>query len=344
MRARPLTWLLVATGLLVGLLFADVLFLGIGDRVINGAATSWAERVNAPLQLHHAGYHTDATFQLEELDASFPARTTRHALDTEREQLLLGLGMAYESMGRHKKARQTLGRLVEFDPRNHESHGHLATLLIKQGRLDDAADALRDALDIHPSHLPTVARAVAVLTSTGRPGAARKVWRAYLDAVAFAEVTISHRGRAVTAAVPVDGRFHEVPFQLFAGPRDAEPMSLSTDAVALEVGESVSVTPARAGRPATLEGRAPIAPGEWQASAAMRSAGGDVYRPEGDDAALDVAVPAGGVRTLRLRVRLPVPVDATTWRTIEENHSDGELSGQLDSMRQRIILTSGGRR
>lgn len=344
MRARAMTWYLVATGLLVTGLIADTLVLGIGDRVIDRWATSWSDRVDTGVQMRSASGHAETIFWLEQLDATFPARHAKHALDTERERLLLTLGLAYEAGGRNKKARRTLRRLVDFDPRNFHNHRHLAALLRRQGRTKDAEDALREALAIHPSHLPTVDSLIELLFAAEKFDEVTEAWRAYLDAVTLADVEITHRGRSVVTAVPVDGQFHETRFQLFAAPGDSEPVALRSGGDGLQIGISHAIVPAKAGRARPTEGVQIIAADAWQPTASMQPLGEHSYRCADDDAALTTAVPDRGIATLLLRIRLPVPVGPVTWKTVSESYGAIGDALELEAARKRILLTSGGTR
>lgn len=120
----------------------------------------WIHRVETGEALLAAGRLEEAQGYLEQLDRRFPARDVRHALDKERERLLLALGRTYEALGRRNLALATFTRLATFDPRNWKNYAALAgahtRLDPNWSTPDEAGAALVELLRINPNQLEAV--------------------------------------------------------------------------------------------------------------------------------------------------------------------------------------------
>ena len=122
----------------------------------------WTLKVERGEELVAAGRWEEAIAYLQPLDRAFPARDVRHARDTERERILRALGRAYEDTGRKRLSLETYRRLVAFDTRNYRNHLALARTATLFDEPEEALLHYRHILEIHPSHLPSLA---AIMTS-----------------------------------------------------------------------------------------------------------------------------------------------------------------------------------
>ena len=115
-RKLIVAWLL-ACALLVGIVAVWGVAMGGAERVVDGWAERWVERVQHGRELVEEERFEEAAAYLEQLDADHPAIFVKHRMDTDRELLLELLGQSYIALDRKGRALSTFERLVDFDER-----------------------------------------------------------------------------------------------------------------------------------------------------------------------------------------------------------------------------------
>ena len=216
-----LLWLAFVFGL-CGLLAADALVLGWGQKAVEALHGRWSSRVDHGTALLAEGKAREAADWLEALAEDFPARTARHGLDREMERLLLHLARAYERCDRPRRAAETYARLARFDPRNWRNHHEQATALIREGRGGEAIAPLQAALAIKPWDLAAAHDLVSEHAEAGRWQDAVAAWERYVGALVFADVQITWSGGRRVVRVPVDGAWHGLDVALPGAPSAVE--------------------------------------------------------------------------------------------------------------------------
>ncbi len=342
-RALALGWI-VATALFLMALAAapsrERLLYGV-QRVVQDWDGRWSVALARGDSLVAAGRWTEAEAYLAGLDRRFPARTARHAMDKEREHLLLLLGRTYVNLDKKSKALDAYQRLVAFDPNNFRNHYALALasdrLLSGWALAREARDAYAAVLVINPSHLPSLRGVVRYDSEKGLFGDVRDSYEAYLDAFLAADVTLRSGDSSVAVVVPVDGRWHEVEVPLGQPAGAAATLTVDASGYPVELGSATflpALVAGRAGRgaPAVLPVDQAVVTGE----AVVRD--GRVL-PMSRAVALEVpGAVSPGTTGLRLRLRLFKPVDQGFWETVSAAYRNVLDMDGLDTARDRSAV------
>ncbi len=293
--------------------------LGLLQGAVDRWEARWSRRLAAGERLLAAGHAGAATAYLERLDRIFPARTSRHARDQERERLLVLLARAYEAAGRTRLTMETYQRLVAFDTLNYFNRYELARaaerLLSGWAVAPEARDGYAAALRLFPSHLPSLRGYVDYYMDRGDFAPVVQAYRVYLDAALVERIEVRLGGATVAVRVMADGRPHHLVVPAPVPGARVDTVELRS-AFPLAVEHIEVVGAARVGRPGPGTG------------ASARLDTGPIL-PSSDSASVAVRLPAlaAGLGELRLRVRVFKPVDAGLWALVVRSHRnllDGE--------------------
>ena len=288
----------------------------------------WTRRVESAETLVREGRYAEAASYLERLDREFPALDVRHRRDKERERLLVALGRSYTELDRKSRAIATYQRLVAFDPRNWRNHYALGVaanrLLSGWAPAIEARDAFLQVLLIHPNHLPSVRGAMSYHAARGEFALVTPIYQQYLDAYLQQPMTLALGDTVVPFEVQVDGREHVIDIPLARPDGWSGQLTLSTAGFSLGLDGITLIRPARTG------GAGGTGSADLDLSAvspAGMTAVAGVWRADSGSSrlSLPIAVQAGGISTVRLRIRAFKPLDPTTW-----NYAATAYRNQLD--------------
>lgn len=187
------------------LLMVDLLVLGLGERFVTALARHPVSRLESLERRSEREPLADLLPHLEALDRDFPAKHGKHALDEERERLLLKLALSYEASGRRRLAEETLKRLVAFDPRNFRNHEALAHFGLRTGDDNLAEDAFRGLFGVNPFHEPAIAACLKLLFDGSRFPEVATLVSSYATEPLVAEVRVVDRGKDLYLGVMADG-------------------------------------------------------------------------------------------------------------------------------------------
>lgn len=333
---------LVFAVLVVGTILLDVQVLWISDRVIDLFNSRWSRYVDRGEHLMVEQRFDEARDYLEDLDSRFPARHAKHALDRDRERLLVALGQVYEETGRRRLARESYSRLVQFDPRNFMNHFELAGCLIRQGKNEEALEPLGRIMEINPSHLPSVGLLVEVHYESGAWKEVVTTWETYLDALIFAEVRLAWSDEETAARVPVDGRFHRLEMNLEVPPSREDSsvvlVTITTQGFPFVLGE-IRARPRTQALPSAAAGSVAVrvAPNQQVSGA------GPLYTPRDDEegVVLEVDVGPSGLDHWQVDIRLPKVADDATWQMVAKSYGNLLDSKGLEAARSRSLVIDG---
>jgi tetratricopeptide (TPR) repeat protein len=272
--------------------------------------------------------YAEAIDYLNQLDRSFPARSNRHSLDRERERVLHALGQAFEATDRKNLALETYRRAVAFDPRNVANHYALAAAALRFDEPEEAHLHLDRALEVHPSHLPSLRQLVEMEFESGDFQEVVSAYERYLDAFLIHWLTVGWSESRISTfvRVPVDGRRHTVE-GAFPDPVDGgDALELRPGPFGLEVAEVRLRGPVSAGLPTPADSNIRAAVGPWTSAARPEWTATEFEDVAGDSSLLPhvvrVAVPDAPdpVTAAELHVRLLKPVDEATWARVETSY------------------------
>ena len=317
--ARGKLLCIAASGALAAFLAYDAFDLGLGDDVVRWWSERWVRRLEHGEEMLAQGRHQAAADYLARLDREFPARHAKHALDRHRERLLRALAEAYARTGRPGRERETYQQLVTFDPRNFLNHHDLALCLLRQGKGGDAEAPLREALAIHPAHLPSFTELIDLLADAKRHTDVMAQFEAYLDATTFTEVTATAGEQQARAAIPIDGRRHTVRLSLPAAP--------SASSVAITTGEH-----------AWIEG---VRTQPVQRAGIVGAEQPQTYQPTAATRAFEV--PGGPIAALDVEATTGKPIHASTLDLIETSYRSALRPEALEALLPRIRVVEDGR-
>ncbi len=319
--------------------------LNLAERAIRVWEHRWIRRVELGEGLVRAGRYEEAAAYLARLDRQFPARDVRHALDKERERLLVALGRSYAELGSKQRALETYQRLVAFDPRDYRSHFALAVmsnrLLAGWAPAPEARDAFLQALRINPSHLPSVRGAIAFYSARGEFAEVVRLYQNYLDAYLLLEITVRLGDVFTVVSAPADGEFHDYELRLAQPAGRAVMLSIETGGFSLGVERATVFAPLRVGVPGA-QGPAELPLAEAQSRALTRVADG-IWRADAGNAtlALPVLAQRDGIARVRLRLRLFKPTDPTTWQMVAPAyHNRLDEAGLAAAQARTLVLPS----
>jgi tetratricopeptide (TPR) repeat protein len=279
----------------------------------------WERRLAEGQRLVIAGRFDEATAYLDRLDAEFPARTSRYGRDKEREYLLRLLAQSYEATGHTGKAMATWTRLVAFDSLNYRNFFGYAQaaerLLSGWAVAPEARDGFARALDLLPSHLPSLRGYVAYYNDRGEWREVAAAYRTYLDAFLLEQVTLRIGDSTRVVPVLIDGLAHNFDVAVPVPPGWSGDLVLSSSVYPMAL-EQVAVLPAlTVGAPAVRTPRE-VSLAAMTASNMTRSGPGWV--PTDSVAALHVPLQSGvtGLVRVTLRLRTFKLLDAPLWAMI----------------------------
>lgn len=275
----------------------------------------WDRRLAAGELLVAQGKFDQAVGYLEQLDAIFPARTSRYGRDKEREYLLRLLAKSYEALGRKGRTMAVWSHLVAFDSLNYRNHFGYAQaaerLLSGWAEAPEARDGYARALRLLPSHLPSLRGYLRYYMDRGEFREVREAYRGYLDAGLLGSVTIQAEGAMASHSVRVDGRSHELQIPLAPSAGWDGTVTIAAGPYPLAI-EAVFVrSPMRVGQTdAGVEHSLPVP------TAIRMTRSGAGWVPEDSSAGLQVSVPPEwrDVASLRVGVRVFNLTDAVSWK------------------------------
>ena len=300
----------------------------------------WALRIAQAESLIAAERYEDAARFLERLDRRYPAPSVEHARDAEREHVLRLLAQSYEGMGSGRRTMAAYDRLIAFDPNNYHSvylKGRAAERMLSGWAIaPEARDAYAAALLIFPNHLGSLRGYIEYYADRGEYLPIRDAYRAYLNAFLLAHLTVTAGDSTVTVTVPADGRSHEIDVDL---PRtDASMLRLTLERFPFAL-DSVSVRPAQ--RVGDTRPRADIAlPASAIARTGMVPAERGAWRPDGDSAAVTIALPSreSGTQRVRLTMRVFKPMNRALWVIVARSFHNLLDDAGRDSAAVRTVL------
>lgn len=302
----------------------------------------WIRRVELGEGLVRAGRYQEAATYLARLDRQFPARDARHALDKERERLLVALGRSYAELGSKQRALETYQRLVTFDPRNYRNYYALALLsnrlLAGWAPAPEARDAFLQVLRINPSHLPSVRGAIAFYSARGEFAEVVRLYQNYLDAYLLQELTVRLGDDFTVMSAPADGQFHDYELRLAQPAGRAIMLSIETGGFSLGLERAVVLGPLRAGvAGAGTETELPLDQADTRA---LTRTGQYAWRAEAGNAtlALPVFAQRDGIAHVHLRLRLFKPTDPATWGMVVPAYRNRLDAAGLAAAQARTLL------
>jgi tetratricopeptide (TPR) repeat protein len=304
------------------------------EKAVEALDSSWVRELDGLAEDVRARRFEEALPRLEQLERDCPAVFVKHRYDKEREKLLGLLGKCYVELDRRRLARETLQRLVAFDPRNYQNHFQLAEAERAFGDELAAAAAYTQVLAIHPTHLPSV-QAVIDASFDGREYASVvAAYERYLDAWLLGAVRVRVGDAAVELETQVDGRVRvlEAVFPLPAPWSGA--LSIETGGYSARVESIEVIPPERIGRATphqalilqpdtswtTDQGSSAdsLAPGEL----AARTAEAKLFGPS-------LALEEGAAR-LRVRIALFKALPPEMWSKVSASYRNELASDAFD--------------
>jgi tetratricopeptide (TPR) repeat protein len=318
---RRLTWMYLG-GLALLLLALGLppvrqrVFWRVESALVRGEAR-WTDRLETGEALLAAGRLEEAQAYLEQLDRRFPARDVRHALDKERERLLLALGRTYEALGRRNLALATYTRLALFDPRNWQNHAALAaahTRLDPNWSIpDEAGTALMEVLRINPNQLQAVTDLATFYFEQPDFASLVATVETYLKADLYIRSNPALGASAVEQLIGVDGTWHRLRLRYAATPKSPERFSLPTRGYSAEL-RSVTL------EPALLVGRPPgepivLGPESTWSGDSVSSPRPGLFRAIGSETTIQVPLPRDlpPIAAVTVELRLFKPMGDDLW-------------------------------
>jgi len=301
----------------------------------------WVRRVETGEALLAAGRLEEAQAYLEQLDRRFPARDVRHALDKERERLLLALGRTYEALGRRTLALATFTRLATFDPRNWKNHAELAgahTRLDPNWSIpDEAGAALIELLRINPNQLQAVTDLATFYFEKPDFGNLVATVDTYLQADLYFISFPSLDASRVEQVLDVDGTWHRLRLYYPDAPAAPGRFSLPTRGYSAEV-RSVTLQPALSvGRPPAE----PIVllPASGWTGDSLASPRPGLFQSAGSETTIHVPLPRDlpPIATVEVELRLFKPMREDLWALARRAYRSILRPQGLDSAAQLLF-------
>lgn len=311
------------------------------EQLLENWDNRWTRRVEYGERLVNTKQYGPAVEYLLALDRDFPARNVRHGRDGERERILRALGRSYDELGKKSLTLATYRRLVEFDPRNFESHHLLAQASLKFKEPELAQKHLGEILKMHPSHLPSVRAQIKIHFDKGDYGAVAASFERYLNGFLMQPVVAGLGQSSARANVAVDGLYHAVQLRL-AQPKDtAAELSLQIGEYAIEI-EQVTLQGALAvGQPGLA--MTPVWPSQtaWRAQDMVKIGEGR-FRALGPGATLRLQIPAQSqdIAAVHLKLRLFKPIDSELWRMARTSYQRLLKYDDFKTLQARSVLGS----
>jgi tetratricopeptide (TPR) repeat protein len=329
---------IVSMGMFVNRIRASVLYRV--ERILDYWDERWTRRVEYGEHLVSSKEYLQATEYLVTLDRDFPARVVQHKRGRERQRVLRALGFSYSEMEKKRLALDTYRRLVDFDPRDFESHYLMAQACLKFREPQMAQEYLAGVLKIHPTHMPSVRDYLKFHFEKADFAAVIAAYENYLNAFLMQELTVALGQSSTKVYVSVDGRFHDVELRLPLLPESPGELALHVGEVAIEIKRVTMQSPVLVGKPGVLT--TPIWPNEtpWRAQE-MAPIGVGSYRALGTAAALHRNVPPQphGIAAIHLRLRLFKPFDPELWDMVQKSYQNLLRYDDLKTVRNRSVIS-----
>ena len=342
---RRLTWIYLGGLALVLLAFGVTpirqrLFWRVESALVRQEAR-WTDRLETGEALLAAGRLEEAQAYLEQLDRRFPARNVRHALDKERERVLLALGRTYEALGRRNLALATFTRLAEFDPRNWKNYAALAAAHTRLdpnwSTPDEAGLALMEVLRINPNQLEAVTDLATFYFEKPDFRSLAATIDGYLQADLYFMSFPALDTSRVEQVLEVDGVWRLVTLRYPEAPAGPGRFSLPTGGYSAEV-RSVIL------KPALLVGRPPAEPivllpeATWTGDS-LSSPRPGLFQSAGSETTIYVPLPPGlpPIATVEVELRLFKPMRDDLWALARRAYRSILRPEGLDSAAQRLF-------
>jgi len=305
--------------LIVAWLAGCVLFVGVlgvwgvafggAERAIERYDSAWIEELDFAQRELDAGNAEIAAQALERIVREDGVVAIKHKHDKEHERALSLLATAYERAGRGSKAIATLEKLVEFDPKNFANHFQLAKTQREFGDAGAAKAAYERVLAIHPTHWPSVSERIDIEFDGGVYGPIPDLYERYLDAWLLAPMRLMAGDATARFEVQVDGRPHDVEFDLDLPEDWSGPFRLETRGFSAHV-ESLELLP-------------PLRVGVLERPARIQLGEGDVTALDAD-AHIDFGVVTAphGVQRVRLRITPFKRLSEDTWTEVRKAYAN----------------------
>jgi len=342
---RRLTWIYLGSLVLLLLVLAvpylrHRVFWRVESALVAREA-QWARRVATGEALLAAGRLEEAQAYLEQLDRRFPARDVRHALDKERERLLLALGRTYEALGRRNLALTTFTTLATFDPRNWKNHAALAAAHTRLdpnwSTPDEAGLALMEVLRINPNQLEAVTDlATFYFEKPDFPSLVATI-DTYLQADLYLMSFPALDTARVEQVLDVDGQWHRVTLRYPEAPAAPGRFSLPTGGYSAEVRSVVL-------KPALHVGRPPADPivlwpqATWTGDS-LSSPRPGLFQSAGSATTIQVPLPPAlpPIATVEVELRLFKPMRDDLWALARRAYRSTLRPQGLDSAAQLLF-------
>ena len=282
------------------------------EAVFDMAEAGWIRRVEEVEALVAEGSFEDAAARLASLDERFPARNNIHALDKERERVLIALGRANEGLGRKGRALDAYRRAVVFDPLNVENHYELAAAALRLGEEAEAERHLRLILDTYPAHQRAAQDLIGILAEAGDYRAVRETFERYVSAYRVRDLMIT-AGNTSVVTLPEDGRLHALRVPL--------PPGSAAGTVRIRPGvDRVRVEEVR-----------------WRSRPVAGEPGRDAGLVIPDESG-EIALPDPNPAELLIRARAPIPIRRDTHRLVETAYRNLLAADEFASFAPRILV------
>jgi tetratricopeptide (TPR) repeat protein len=342
---RRLTWIylgsLVLLLLVLGVPYIRQRVFWRVERALVAREARWADRVTTGEALLAAGRLEEAQAYLEQLDRRFPARNVRHALDKERERLLLALGNTYAALGRRNMALTTFTNLAAFDSRNWKNHAALAAAHTRLdpnwSTPDEAGLALVEVLRINPNQLEAVTDLATFYFEKPDFRSLVATMDTYLQADLYIMSFPALDTSRVEQVLDVDGTWHRVTLHYPEAPAAPSRLSLPTGGYSAEV-RSVTL------QPALLVGRSPAEPivllpePAWTGDSVSSPRPG-LFQSAGSETAIHVPLPPDlpPIATVEVELRLFKPMNDDLWALARRAYRSILRPQGLDSAAQLLF-------
>jgi tetratricopeptide (TPR) repeat protein len=274
--------------------------IGTAERGVWWWHARWERRLEHAEALVAEGAGPEAVAYLESLDASYPAPDCHYLRCSGRIRLLRALASGYQAEGRKGATLRTLRRAIALDPKDVTHYTRFAEAAIAFDEAGAAESALREALAIYPAHTQSVELLSELLYDDARYAEIVRLYRDYLDAMAYFRLQGTIGSRSISAPVRASGAPEALELPLALPAEFSGEIELGSEAP-FRI-ERLEVEPARF--VGESPGRAVVVAG-WGDSAL--------------DAKRWLSAPAGGAR-LRILITQFKPVSRELWQRVERSH------------------------
>ncbi|MEP6572353.1 MAG: hypothetical protein ABJD11_06640 [Gemmatimonadota bacterium] len=303
----------------------------------------WLDRLAYGERLVADSQYTAAAAYLARLDEEFPAQSSRHRWDKERERLLVALGTSYVKLNKHKLALATYRKLVAFDPNNYANHYALAravwTLRPNWATPPEARDQYIAALVLNPIDRLSLDGLLLYSFEKADWKGGTAAFEHYLDALQFEHLFVKIGSDSALALVPVDGRFHDIDLPLPAAAEWKGPITFSTSGLSCEI-KSIALVPAKyVGMVSGTEQQ--VWPGRdaWSADS-LRARAPGLFEALGSAGQMHFVLEPrdAHVARVRLTLRFFKPVNADRWDVVDRSYRNRLDYAGLAATKARVLL------